>query len=181
MSDAYLGEIRIFSGNFAPVDWKICDGSLLNVVDFQALYSVIGITYGGNGTTNFALPDLCGRIPVGQGQGTGLSKYTLAAKGGTEAVNLTTTQIPSHTHSWIASAGNGSTNTPSSNVMLATPAGTSNQYTMYRAPGESGLTTTAGPADMISPAGGSQAHANMMPSIALNYIICVKGGYPQSA
>lgn len=182
MSDAYLGEIRIFSGNYAPVNWHICDGTQLNVQTYQTLFALIGTIYGGNGTTTFAVPDLRGRVPVGQGQGTNLSNYNLGQNGGTETVTLTTANMPAHTHSWQSSTGDGNTNTPGSTVMLAKPAGTTTPYTMYRKPDESGLITTAGPADMISATGGNAPHDNMMPSTALNYIICVAGGaFPQRA
>lgn len=182
MSDAYLGEIKLFSGNYAPVDWMICDGSLLNVSNYNALFALLGVTYGGNGVSTFALPDLRGRVPVGQGQGTGLSNRAMGNTGGNETVTLTAAQMPVHTHSWQVSTADGNANTPGSTVMLAKPTGTTNAYTLYRAPGESGLTTAAGPSDMISASGGNAAHDNIMPSMALNYIICVNGGaFPQRA
>lgn len=182
MSDAYLGEIKLFSGNYAPEGWCICDGSSLSIASYNALYSLLGTTYGGDGVTNFNLPDLRGRVPVGQGQGSGLGNRVLGEKNGSEQVSLSATHLPVHSHTWQVSTGNGSTNTPAANVMLAKPTGTTNAYSLYRAPSESGLTTVAGPDDMITPAGASTntSHNNMMPSLALNYIICVTNGiFPQ--
>lgn len=180
MSDAYLGEIKLFAGNYAPPGWHLCDGSLLPISSYQALYSLFGVTYGGDGVTTFGIPDLRGRVPVGQGQGPGLSNYAFGTKGGSETVTLTPDQLPAHTHTWQVSTGNGTTNTPSSAVMLAKPAGTTNSYTLYRAGSESGITYTPGPADMISNAVGNMPHTNVMPSMALYYIICTESGvYPQ--
>ena len=182
MSDAYIGEIKLFSGNYAPVNWHFCDGTMLQISGNEALFSLIGVTYGGNGTSTFALPDLRGRVPVGQGQGTGLTNRALGQSGGTETVTVSADQLPVHTHVWQASTGDGSTNTPGPTVMLAKPAGTTNAYTLYRAASESGITYTAGPDDMISPStGGGQPHPNVMPSMALNYIICTSGAFPQHA
>jgi len=99
MSEPYIGEIRMFGGNFAPRNWALCNGQLLAISSNQALFSILGTTYGGNGTTNFALPDLRGRVPVHQGQGPGLSPYVLGEVDGTENTNILTSQLPAHTHS----------------------------------------------------------------------------------
>lgn len=179
MSDAYVGEIKLFAGNFAPRGWHLCDGSLLQINTYQALFSLIGAVYGGDGVTTFALPDLRGRVPVGQGQGMGLSNYSLGAKGGSETVTLTQAHLPVHSHTWQVSTGDGTTNAPG-DAMLAKPTGTDNPYTLYRAASEPGITYSAGPVDMISNAGGNLPHTNVMPSMALYYIICVTDGtYPQ--
>lgn len=180
MSDAFIGEIKLFSGSYAPQGWHLCDGTLLAINNNQVLYSLIGTQYGGDGVATFGLPDLRGRVPVGQGQGTNLSPRALANKGGSETVTLTPAQLPAHTHAWQVSTGNGTTNVPGSAVMLAKPTGTTNSYTLYRAPNESGLTTTAGPSDMIGVAGGNAPHSNIMPSMALFYIICTDGLYPSA-
>ncbi|MFZ2403626.1 MAG: tail fiber protein [Methylobacter sp.] len=181
MSDAYLGEIKLFSGNYAPENWKLCDGSLLSINQYQALFSLIATTYGGDGANTFGLPDLRGRVPVGQGQGTGLSQRSLGSNGGSETVTLVAAEMPVHSHVWPVSTADGTTNQPGSAVMLAKPAGTTNAYTLYRAPNEAGLTTTDGPDDMIAASGGGAGHNNIMSSMALTYIICVNGIFPQRA
>ncbi|HZW26299.1 MAG TPA: tail fiber protein [Gallionella sp.] len=182
MSDAYLGEIKLFSGNYAPQDWRICDGSMLDVNSYQALFSLLGTIYGGDGVNTFALPDLRGRVPVGQGQGTDLTDRVLGQSGGSETATVSEAQLPAHTHVWQVSTGPGSTNVPGPTAMLAKPAGTTNACNLYRAGSESGITYTAGPTDMISTAGSGAAHPNVMPSMALNYIICVQNGaFPQRA
>lgn len=176
MCDAYLGEVRLFSGNYAPQNWRICDGSSLRIVDYSALYSLLGTAFGGDGISNFNLPDLRGRVPVGQGQGTGLTNRVLGYKDGSEQVTLSADQLPMHAHVWQVSTGDGSTNVPSPNLMLAKPTGTTNAYSMYRAASEPNFSTVAGPDDMISPAGLGGSHNNVMPSLVLNYIICVLNG-----
>src|SRR5262249_8021175 len=121
MAQPYVGEIRIFAGNFAPVGWMFCDGQLLPISENETLFNLIGTTYGGDGQSTFALPDLRGRLPLHQGTGSGLSTRQLAENGGTEEVTLSTQQIPSHTHPVPCSSGGG---TPSSDPSNATFAAT---------------------------------------------------------
>src|SRR5205085_5882030 len=107
MSQPYIGEIRLFAGNFPPAGWMLCQGAILPISEYETLFNLIGTTYGGDGQSTFALPDLQSRIPVHQGTGSAGTPYTLAQTGGVEQVTLTTQQIPSHTHTFLASADNG--------------------------------------------------------------------------
>lgn len=161
MAEPYLGEIRMFGGNFAPVGWALCDGRTLSISDNDALYALIGSTYGGDGVTTFALPDLRGRAPLHQS-----SAYPLGARGGSETVTLTTAQLPSHTHSVSANDSTAEYPSPSNAVWAISPY---NSYTQA-APGAAMLPT--------QPSGGSQPHNNMMPFLVINYIIALSGMYP---
>ena len=174
--EAFIGEIRMFAGNFAPMDWMFCQGQTLNIVQYQALYSILGTTYGGDGRTTFALPNLCGRVPVG----TNSTVKILGQTGGAETVTLNANQMPSHAHTLTATTATATTNTPSSSVILATAqlpasgaAGAKN-VNMY-AP-SSGNTTI--PYSTTSAAGSNLSHENMMPYLVVNYIICINGIYP---
>lgn len=167
MSNQYVGEIRMFGGNYAPVGWAFCNGQLLSISENDALFALIGTTYGGDGVTTFALPDLRGRVPVGQGV-LGGTNFVLGQRAGTENVTLTTSQLPMHTHTVNANQGAGTTGNPS-NAFWAQS--TLNQY------------ATADPNAAMSPqaiqsAGGSQPHENMMPTLTLSYIIALYGIYP---
>ncbi|MCM2357375.1 MAG: tail fiber protein [Geobacteraceae bacterium] len=183
MSDPILGEIRMFGGYYAPQDWHLCDGSQLPISSNEALYSLIGTTYGGDGTSNFALPDLRGRLPIGQGQGTGLTPRVLAQSGGREAAPLAVSQMPAHTHAANAVSTAGTQTNPQGGVCAATvnattsPAAAVNQYIQRS---EIKPTDKTGEMDplAIGAAGGSVSHANMMPYLTLNFIICVNGIYP---
>jgi microcystin-dependent protein len=179
--DPILGEIRIFAGSFAPVNWNFCDGSLLNLSEYEVLFTLINTTYGGNGTTNFAVPDLRGRLPIGQRSGPGLTTRPLGLNGGTEAVTLTTAEIPAHSHLVKASmATTASVTNPSDSTYLGPVV----------VPGETGygyVSNVAGAVNnvldnsVIQPfVGGGQAHDNMMPSMAINFIICTAGSWPDS-
>lgn len=164
MSDPYIGEIRMFAGNFAPLGWAICDGSVLSISENSALYSLLGTTYGGDGQTAFALPDLRGRAPLHQSN-TG-NIHPLGQKGGTETVTLTTVNLAAHTHP--AAAGTGGTAVTSPNGSWW---GTStfNSYST-----EAPNTTL----NAINASGGGQPHENMMPFLAINFIIALNGVYP---
>ena len=170
--DPYVGEIRMFAGNFEPAGWMFCDGRLLSIADYQVLFVLLGTTYGGDGQTTFALPDLRGRAPIHQGPG-----YVMGQMGGTETVTLTTNQIPAHTHTGVMTLGinhqGGNADTPIGNVAAVNP-GRSNEYstTSNAAMGTVSLTATT------SAAGGSQPHENMKPYVVLNYIIAWIGTYP---
>jgi len=158
MSDPFIGEIRMFGGNFAPRDWALCDGQLLAVADNQALFSILGTVYGGDGRTTFGLPDLRGRAAIHAGDGPGLSRRRLGEKGGAEEVALAETEMPGHTHG-VPSAGAGQT--------IRTPRFFGQATTVPE--------QTTGSTD---PAGGDQPHDNMPPYQAVNFIIALQGIYP---
>ncbi len=177
--DEYLGIIKLFAGNFAPKGWMYCNGQILNINQNTALFSLLGTTYGGNGTTTFALPDLRGRAAIGQGQGGGLQNYNLGQTGGSESVTLLAQQMPTHNHILAASSADGNTNVPT-NALLAkgtatTGGGDAADMNTYLTNG--GATTTLANTS-INAAGGSQAHENRSPYLALGYIICVNGLFP---
>ncbi|RNB79529.1 phage tail protein [Brevibacillus fluminis] len=169
MSQPYVGEIRMFGGNFAPVDWMMCEGQLLPISQYQTLYSLIGTTYGGDGQSTFALPDLRGRVPIHSGNGAG-GNYTLGETGGVETVTLTVNQIPAHTHMPIASTKAGQ-NTPAGSLWATLPLSAYQTDTTNLQP----MNTSA-----IDPVGGSQPHENMMPYLSVNFIISLYGVYPSS-
>ena len=174
MSQPFVGEIRMFGGNFAPAGWMLCDGQLLPISENETLFNLIGTTYGGDGQSTFALPDLQGRVPVHCG---GPQNYVLGENGGVETVTLTTQQIPSHNHP-ITSANNpADANIPNSNTILANmgPSGIA-QVPCYKAfDGTAQIVMNAG---SVSPAGGSQPHDNMQPYLVINYIISLFGIFP---
>jgi len=170
MSEPFLAEIRIFAGTFAPLGWAFCDGQLLSIAQNTALFSLIGTTYGGDGRTNFALPNLQGRAPMHPGTGPGLTPRQLGQQVGTETVTLSETQMPNHTHALRATVSRGAAGTPQDNAFNR-----STGDTAYNTP--SNLTGMA-PA-MAPPTGGGQAHNNMQPFLTLNFIIALQGLYPQ--
>ena len=180
MSQPFLGELRIFAGNFNPRGWAFCRGQLLAIAQNDALYALIGTTFGGDGQTSFALPDLQGRIPVGQGQGPSLSNYTLGQKAGAETVTLTTGQMPAHNHVLMASTAKGNQAVPLTGSIMAGPdAGNPNTTaTYYVQPTPNPLTPSTLAASTIGNAGGNQPHDNIMPSLCLNYIIALEGVFP---
>ena len=173
MSDPFLGEIRIFAGNFAPLGWAFCNGQLLPISQNAALYSILGPTYGGDGRSTFALPNLQGRIPISFGQGPGLSLHTLGESLGSEAVSLTEGQMPSHSHaSSIKGANRGTTNQPENNLF-----GKILRTNMYSTPDAPLISMAEGSLSLQS-SGGSEAHSNMQPYLTLNFIIALQGIYP---
>jgi microcystin-dependent protein len=164
MAQPYVGEVRIFAGNFAPAGWNFCDGSLLSISENETLFQLIGTTYGGDGQSTFAVPDLRGRIPLHQGNG-----FSLAQSGGVEQVTLTTQQIPSHTHAMAAAGVGGDQVSPAGNALA-----NSFNVTPY-------INDVAGAAmanTAITPTGGSQPHDNFQPYICINYIISLFGIFP---
>jgi microcystin-dependent protein len=169
MSEPFVGEIRMFAGNFAPRGWAFCEGQLLAVSQNDALFSLLGTIYGGDGRTTFGLPDLRGRIPIHAGTGPGLSPRQLGAKAGTENVTLTTNQLPSHNHPMAVSSDVSNSPNPGSNV-TARPS--SVDLYINDAPNVN-LNTQA-----ITSLGGSRSHDNMMPFVAINFIIALVGIYP---
>lgn len=167
MAIPYVGEIRMFAGNFAPAGWAICDGSLLPISENEVLFQLIGVTYGGDGQSTFALPDLRGRTPVHMGQ-SGSGTFVLGEQFGSESVTLTAAQMPAHTHSLLASANTATTRDPIGNV----PAEASIDAYV------DDLSPAALNASAISSVGGSQPHENMMPYLCINFIISLFGIFP---
>lgn len=165
----YIGQIMAFGGNFAPLGWALCNGSLLPISQYEALFSLIGTTYGGDGQTTFALPDLRSRALLHQGQGPGLSNYVLGQSGGAEAITLTTGQLPPHSHPVLGNSGAGTSANPSDAVWAGSPA---NIYTAGAA-ANAAMSATA-----ISASGGGQPHDNMLPFETLNFCIALEGIYP---
>jgi len=172
MSTPYLGEIRLFSYTFAPVGWQLCDGSLLNISDNEALYTLIGTTFGGDGVNTFAVPDLRGRVPLHWGPGNGLSPRVMGQLDGSESVTLTSAQLPTHTHSFAATSAIASINSPGNTAELG-GLGTDTMYTSVIS-GNSVSPSSA----MISQIGGSQPHENLMPTLTASFCIAVNGIFP---
>jgi len=175
MSDNFIGEIRIFAGNYAPMYWAMCNGQSVNLQQNQALFSLIGTTFGGDGVNTFNLPDLRGRVIVGAGQSTGLSNYVFGQTGGTETVTLTEAQTPPHTHTLTASTFPApATNIPG-NVLLGQPP---TGFALYVPNNATNLQKAQLDTTTVNSVGGSQAHANTMPCQVLTYIIALMGTYP---
>lgn len=178
--DSFLGQIRLFGGNYAPEGWALCNGATLPISGNEALFALLGTIYGGNGTTNFNLPNLQMRLPVGRSNTPppGMaSTYPLGSAAGTFEVTLTEAQIPAHTHALNVTSATGSLTVPAVGVLLgACPAG----FTNYAKPTGSGTvgSLVSLSASAIDSTGGSQAHTNAMPTIVLNYIICTAGLFP---
>ncbi|WP_420004418.1 phage tail protein [Arenibacterium sp. LLYu02] len=169
MSEPFVGEIRMFAGNFAPRGWAFCDGQLLAVAQNDALFSLFGTTYGGDGRTTFGLPDMRGRIPIHAGSGPGLSTHRLGAKSGGEQETLTVNQMPSHSHDLMADTNPATEVGPVGHV-LAQGQGVN----FYREDDQSQSLSGA----MISATGGSRPHSNLMPTLCVNFIVALFGIYP---
>ncbi len=163
MAQPYVGEIRMFAGNFAPAGWAFCEGQSMPIAENEVLFQLIGTTYGGDGQETFALPDLRGRLPIHQGNG-----FILAETGGAEEITLTVNQIPAHSHPLLGSTQNATSQTPLNNV---TAKSTSNIYK------ETAPDTNMNPA-AIGPVGGSQPHTNFQPYLCINFIISLFGIFP---
>lgn len=164
MAQPYVGEIRMFAGNFAPAGWMFCEGQLLPISENETLFQLIGTTYGGDGQSTFALPDLRGRIPIHQGNG-----VILAETGGAEEITLTVTQIAAHSHPLLASTGPGASNTPQGNL-----SGEQVAINLYIEDNASSPLA----AQSVSSVGGSQPHTNFQPYLCVNYIISLFGIFP---
>jgi microcystin-dependent protein len=169
MAQPYVGEIRMFAGNFAPVGWMLCKGQLLPISENETLFQLIGTTYGGDGESTFALPDLQSRVPVHMGNGPDGVNYPLGQMAGTESVTLTTQQIPIHNHALIGTTTTGTLSDPTNNLLSDSP-----NIKLYTAqvPGASLNANT------VTPAGGSQPHENCQPFLCINYIISLFGLFP---
>lgn len=170
----YIGEIAIFAGNFAPVGWAFCDGSLLLISEYSALYQLIGTTYGGDGQSTFALPDLRGRAPMHAGAGPALTSRVGGEMGGTEEVTLTTQQIPNHNHVLGVSTTPGTTASPQG----AVPADGGNGSAQYT---QDTASLQKQPAQVMGAVGGSLPHENMQPYLAVTYIISLFGVFPSQS
>jgi microcystin-dependent protein len=171
MSDQFVAEIRIFGFNFPPRGWAFCDGQLLPISQNTALFSLLGTTYGGDGRSTFALPDMQGSVPIQPGQGQGLSLYDLGQQSGTETVTLLVSEIPVHNHTLMASAFQGDKTVPQPTACLAASTGGS----LYASP--QNLVPMAFQA--LPPVGNGLPHNNMMPYLTLNYCIAMQGIFPQ--
>jgi microcystin-dependent protein len=169
MADPFVGEIRLFGGNFAPQGWALCNGQLLAIAQNTALFSLLGTNYGGDGRTTFALPDLRGRAPIHMGQGSGLTPRSIGSVSGRETVALTTQECPVHSHS--ASGANGANQpSPVGNFWSTDPNGNTAAYSTTA---NSVMSLAA-----IGAAGAGQPHDNMQPYLAVNYIIALAGVFP---
>ena len=168
----FIGQIMVFAGNFAPQGWAQCNGQLMPISQYDALFSLIGTTYGGDGQTTFALPDLRSRVPIHQGQGAGLSNYSLGENGGAEAVTLLTTQLPVHTHPAMGNSDAGTNTDPTGGVWASSP---TNMY-IAGASANTNMNPTS-----ISGSGGGQPHDNMLPFVTLNFCIALEGIYPSQS
>jgi microcystin-dependent protein len=164
MAQPYVGEIRMFAGNFAPAGWMFCEGQLLPISENETLFQLIGTTYGGDGESTFALPDLRGRIPIHQGNG-----FILAETGGAEEITLTVSQIPAHSHPMLASSSPGTASTPVLNLTAESP--TINVYI------QDVTNSNMNPA-AVSSVGGSQPHTNFQPYLCVDFIISLFGIFP---
>jgi microcystin-dependent protein len=173
LTQPYVGEVRMFGGNFAPVNWAFCDGQLLQIAEYDTLYTLIGTTYGGDGVNTFSLPDLRGRVVTHQGSSAGTT-YVIGQKDGVESVTLSVAQIPQHSHTLMATTVEGDTGAPTTGTVLAAaPSGTTiPEYGPY-----SGAQTLTS-ANATTQAGGSQAHENMQPYLGVNFIIALYGIFP---
>ncbi len=167
MAQPYVGELRMFAGNFPPAGWMFCEGQLLPISEYETLFNLIGTTYGGDGQSTFALPDLRGRVPVSMNGANG-GGFVLAQSGGVETVTLTTSQIPAHNHVPLATSSNGTQSSPQSNVWANSA----------NLPYQNVTPTTAMAPNAIGATGGSQPHDNMIPYLCIDFIISLFGIFP---
>lgn len=167
----FVGQVMLFAGNFAPRGWALCDGQLLPISSYTALFSIIGTTYGGDGKTTFALPDLRGRCPIHMGHGSGLSSRSIGSKGGQEDVTLTTDQTPSHNHAVNCTDEPGNQGKPGGAILGAETAAATDAYF-------TGSATTTMRSDAIGNTGGSRPHNTMQPFLTMNYVIALEGVFP---
>ena len=165
MAQPYVGEIRMFAGNFAPAGWMFCEGQLLPISENETLFNLIGTTYGGDGQSTFALPDLRGRIPIHMG-----NSFILAETGGAEEITLTVNQIPAHSHPQLANSGVAQSNNPQNNILAASLAGT-----IYNSLNTNLVSMNP---QAVGPTGGSQPHTNFQPYLCIDFIISLFGIFP---
>lgn len=173
MAAPFVAEIRPWACNFAPLGWAMCQGQLLPISQFTALFSLVGTFYGGNGTTNFALPDLQGRVPMKYGTDPTGNQYSIGEEAGTETITISSTQMPIHTHTFSGTSGNGNKAKPANGASL----GTNTQGNFFYG-ANTGSTTTINAGTLTTFAGGNQAHTNLQPFLAINWCIAMQGIYP---
>lgn len=166
MAQPYVGEIRMFAGNFAPAGWMFCEGQLLPISENETLFQLIGTTYGGDGQSTFGLPDLRGRIPIHQGNG-----FILAETGGAEEITLTVTQIPAHSHALLGTVNQATQNQPANMLLAQSPTQNAFPYGTDNPPAQLNVAS-------ISPVGGSQPHTNFQPYLCVDFIISLFGIFP---
>lgn len=171
MTEPFIGEIRVFGGIYAPHLWADCGGAIIAVSQNQALFSLIGTAYGGDGRSDFGLPDLRGRLPMHQGTGPGLTQRILGQRLGTETVTLSSAQLPAHTHAVQASTAGASTTSPDG----AVTAGSSTTFYTADVPSDANVDMASG---IVGASGGGKSHINMMPYLVINFIIAMQGTYP---
>jgi len=168
MAQPFIGQVKMFGGNFAPRGYALCNGQLLAIAQNDALFALIGTTYGGDGQTTFALPDLRGRIPLHQGQGAGLTNRIIGESAGTETVTLITSQLPVHTHTALGQSANGNQSSPAGGVWAASSL---NEYS--NAAANASMNPSA-----VGANSGGQPHQNVMPFLCVNFIIALEGIFP---
>jgi microcystin-dependent protein len=167
MAQPYVGEIRMFAGNFAPAGWMFCEGQMLPIAENEVLFQLIGTTYGGDGESTFGLPDLRGRLPIHQGGG-----FVLGQTGGAETITLTVNQVAAHTHPFLGTLDQGSQNPPNNMLVAQSPTQNAFPYGTDMPPGSLNPNS-------VGPVGGSQPHSNLQPFLCVDFIISLFGLYPQ--
>lgn len=177
MADPYIGEIRIVGFDYAPKGWVFCNGQLLQINVFQQLYSLLGTRFGGDGRTTFAVPDLRGRVPLSMGHGTGLQNYTIGQRGGFETVTLTREQLPQHNHMMNINNQDANQTDPTNQILSVVNDGSGRPPALYPAYSNAASNGRLSP-NAIAPAGNGQAHDNLQPFLAVNFIIAVDGIFP---
>lgn len=173
MSDPFLGQLKMFAGNFAPVGWQMCDGTLLSIAGNDALFQLLGTSYGGDGINTFGVPDLRGRVPIGPGTDSAGNVYVNGTQGGSESVTVVATNLPAHRHDFVVSSDLGTAATPNGNFLGSQPDGSF----LFRPSNPTGTM----PAGTISTTPGGLPHENRQPYLALNYIIATAGIYPSQS
>lgn len=179
MSNAFLGQITMFAGNFAPKDWAFCNGQTLSIQQNTALFSLLGTAYGGNGVNTFQLPDLQSRLPVNQGQGAGLSPYVLGQPGGTDTVTIDQTMMPVHLHTFNATKQSATDAAIASTSVPASPnVSNASLYASPAQPPGPPLNFVSLHPSTVGSAGGNQPHSNLMPSLCISFVIALVGVFP---
>lgn len=178
MSDYFLGEIKMFGGNFAPRGFVFCNGQLLSIAQNNALFALLGTTYGGDGVSTFAAPDQRSRVPIHAGTGPGLSPYVQGQKAGTESVTVLTTQMPAHAHALVANRVLATIDVPNATAMPGKARTVTNSSVLYATAGTAPITFVAMLPQAVGVSGGSQPHSNLMPTLAVSFIIAVQGIFP---
>lgn len=173
MSEPFIGEIRMVGFNYAPRGWALCDGQLLSIAANSALFALLGTTYGGDGRTTFALPDLRGRVAVHQGQGPGLTPYAIGQRAGFESVTLLTTQIPAHTHALAGFNGTPTTSNPAGALIASAQTTDGNAVNSFAPSANAALSPAS-----VGASGGSQPHTNIQPYLCVNFVIALVGIFP---